>query len=166
MQDLGEEGLPEPPQPEVVVKTIEDTTPVALVTSSSSSSDTDAPPAKSSSTEPPTATTTSEKPLTTTPRKPLTLPSTISILITPSNMSTYVGPPIYQKDRLYGSEDEDTSDSLFSEEGKEAVKLPPPPPGVSTGYLGNGSGALMPIEAILIPTPSSSVVVVRENYIL
>ena len=56
VQDLGEEGLPEPPQPEVLAKTIENTTPAA---SSSSSSDTYTLPAESSSTEPPTTTTTS-----------------------------------------------------------------------------------------------------------
>ncbi|KAG1843336.1 Lon protease C-terminal proteolytic domain-containing protein [Suillus subalutaceus] len=44
----------------------------------------------------------------------------------------YVGPPVYHKDRMYVS---------------------PPPPGVSTGlgYLGNGSGAVMPVEATSMP---------------
>ena len=44
------------------------------------------------------------------------------------NLKEYVGPPVYHRDRLY---------------------VKPPPPGVSTGlgYLGNGSGAVMPIEA-------------------
>lgn len=47
--------------------------------------------------------------------------------MTQENLRDYVGPPIYHKDRLYTSA---------------------PPAGVSTGlgYLGNGSGAVMPIE--------------------
>ncbi|TIB86338.1 ATP-dependent protease La [Wallemia mellicola] len=64
------------------------------------------------------------------PRKPLEIPSTVSLKITPDNLSDYVGPAIYQKDRLYSQL---------------------PPAGVSTGlgYLGNGSGAVMPIESRL-----------------
>ncbi|KIM74267.1 hypothetical protein PILCRDRAFT_92706 [Piloderma croceum F 1598] len=44
----------------------------------------------------------------------------------------YVGPPIYQKDQIYTHA---------------------PPAGVSTGlgYLGNGSGAVMPVEAMSMP---------------
>ena len=58
------------------------------------------------------------------------IPSTVHVRITPDNLKDYVGPPIYQKDRLYTHA---------------------PPPGVSTGlgYLGNGSGAVMPIEAMV-----------------
>ncbi|KAH9986486.1 Lon protease C-terminal proteolytic domain-containing protein [Russula vinacea] len=48
------------------------------------------------------------------------------------NLKDYVGPPVYHKDRMY---------------------VRPPPAGVSTGlgYLGNGSGAVMPIEATIMP---------------
>ena len=69
-----------------------------------------------------------EKRVTTETRKPLKVPESVHIRITPDNLKDYVGPPVYHKDRLYG----------FA-----------PPPGVSSGlgYLGNGSGALMPIEA-------------------
>ena len=69
-----------------------------------------------------------KKTVTTEERKPLNVPDTVHIRITPENLKTYVGPPVYYKDRMYG----------FA-----------PPPGVSTGlgYLGNGSGAVMPIEA-------------------
>ena len=69
-----------------------------------------------------------EGPVTTEPRKPLDVPDSVHVSITPDNLKDYVGPPLYHKDRLYAS---------------------PPPPGVSTGlgYLGNGSGAVMPIEA-------------------
>ena len=68
------------------------------------------------------------KVVTTVERKPLKVPDTVHVLITPDNLKEYVGPPIYHKDRMY---------------------VRPPPPGVSTGlgYLGNGSGAVMPIEA-------------------
>ncbi|KAF8873603.1 Lon protease C-terminal proteolytic domain-containing protein [Gymnopilus junonius] len=68
-----------------------------------------------------------ELPVTTTERKPLHIPSSVHIRITPDNLKDYVGPQIYQKDRLYST---------------------PPPPGVSTGlgYLGNGSGAVMPLK--------------------
>jgi Lon-like ATP-dependent protease len=66
---------------------------------------------------------------TVTPRecKPLQIPDDIHVRITPENLKDYVGPPVYHKDRMYVS---------------------PPPPGVSTGlgYLGNGSGAGMPVE--------------------
>jgi len=60
------------------------------------------------------------------------IPSLIHVRITPDNLKDYVGPPVYQKDRLY----------TYA-----------PPPGVSTGlgYLGNGSGAMMPIEAMSMP---------------
>ncbi|TIA94373.1 hypothetical protein E3P81_00051 [Wallemia ichthyophaga] len=65
--------------------------------------------------------------VTSQPRKPLEIPSHVNVKITPENLSDYVGPAIYQKDRLYSQL---------------------PPAGVSTGlgYLGNGSGAVMPIE--------------------
>ena len=60
------------------------------------------------------------------------IPSSVHVRITPDNLKEYVGPPVYQKDRMYAHV---------------------PPPGVSTGlgYLGNGSGAVMPIEAMVIP---------------
>lgn len=69
-----------------------------------------------------------ERKVTTVDRKPMKIPDTVHIQITPENLKDYVGPPVYYKDRMYTK---------------------PPPPGVSTGlgYLGNGSGAVMPIEA-------------------
>lgn len=68
------------------------------------------------------------KTVTTQERKPLRVPEHINVRITPENLKDYVGPPLYHKDRMY---------------------IVPPPPGVSTGlgYLGNGSGAVMPVEA-------------------
>ncbi len=61
------------------------------------------------------------------------VPETVHIAITPETLKDYVGPPVYQKDRMYST---------------------PPPPGVSTGlgYLGNGSGAVMPVEAMVTST--------------
>lgn len=70
--------------------------------------------------------------VTTEPRKPLDIPESVHVRITPENLKEYVGPPVYQKDRMY---------------------VNAPPPGVSTGlgYLGNGSGAVMPVEAQVQP---------------
>ena len=58
------------------------------------------------------------------------IPSSVHVRITPDNLKDYVGPPVYQKDRMYTHA---------------------PPPGVSTGlgYSGNGSGAVMPVEAMV-----------------
>ncbi|KAH7884238.1 Lon protease C-terminal proteolytic domain-containing protein [Phlebopus sp. FC_14] len=72
------------------------------------------------------------KTVTTQERKPLKVPEHIHVRITPENLKDYVGPPVYHKDRMY---------------------IIPPPPGVSTGlgYLGNGSGAVMPVEATSMP---------------
>ncbi|KAL4065016.1 Lon protease C-terminal proteolytic domain-containing protein [Scleroderma yunnanense] len=72
------------------------------------------------------------KTITTQDRKPLRVPEHVHVRITPENLKDYVGPPVYHKDRMY---------------------IVPPPPGVSTGlgYLGNGSGAVMPIEATSMP---------------
>ncbi|KAI0950821.1 ATP-dependent Lon protease pim1 [Taiwanofungus camphoratus] len=73
-----------------------------------------------------------ERKVTTVQRAPLKIPDNVHVRITPENLKDYVGPPIYHKDRMY---------------------VKPPPPGVSTGlgYLGNGSGAVMPIEAKIMP---------------
>lgn len=74
------------------------------------------------------------KTVTTQERQPLRVPDSIHVRITPENLKDYVGPPVYHKDRMY---------------------VTPPPPGVSTGlgYLGNGSGAVMPVEATVSPYP-------------
>jgi ATP-dependent Lon protease len=71
------------------------------------------------------------KEVTTQERKPLVVPSTVHVRITPETLKDYVGPPVYQRDRIYAESSR-------------------PPPGVSTGlgYLGNGSGAVMPVEAM------------------
>ncbi|KDQ14889.1 hypothetical protein BOTBODRAFT_145436 [Botryobasidium botryosum FD-172 SS1] len=73
---------------------------------------------------------------TTKERKPLEVPGTVHVRITPENLKEYVGPPVYHKDRFY---------------------VRTPPAGVSTGlgYLGNGSGAVMPVEASIMPGKGS-----------
>jgi hypothetical protein len=69
-----------------------------------------------------------ETAVTTAKRPALRVPEGVHVRITPETLKDYVGPPVYHKDRMYARA---------------------PPPGVSTGlgYLGNGSGAVMPIEA-------------------
>ncbi|PWZ03069.1 ATP-dependent protease La, partial [Testicularia cyperi] len=70
--------------------------------------------------------------VTTEKRKPMAVPPNVKITITIDSLRKYLGPPVYHKDRLYTS----------------AM-----PAGVSTGlgYLGNGSGSLMPIETTIMP---------------
>ncbi|KAG8882660.1 ATP-dependent Lon protease pim1 [Tulasnella sp. 332] len=72
------------------------------------------------------------KTVTTIKREPLQVPASVSVTITTENLKDYVGPQIYHKDRFYTKA---------------------PPAGVSTGlgYLGNGSGAVMPVEAMSMP---------------
>ncbi|KAK0546109.1 ATP-dependent Lon protease pim1 [Tilletia horrida] len=73
---------------------------------------------------------------TTEPRKPMKVPSDVEVTVTIDSLRDYIGPPVYHKDRLY-------TKSM--------------PSGVSTGlgYLGNGSGSLMPIETTLMPGKGS-----------
>jgi Lon-like ATP-dependent protease len=70
-----------------------------------------------------------QQPHTTTKvRKPLVVPADVSVRITKENLVDYVGPPVYQKDRMY-------------------TKTSPAGVSCGLGYLGNGSGSVMPIEA-------------------
>lgn len=70
------------------------------------------------------------KTVTTQKREPLKVPLDVHVTISAENLKEYVGPQIYHKDRFYTKA---------------------PPAGVSTGlgYLGNGSGAVMPVEAMV-----------------
>lgn len=70
--------------------------------------------------------------VTTAVREPLKIPDSVQIRVNKENLKDYVGPPVYHKDRLYSKT---------------------PPIGVSTGlgYLGNGSGSVMPIEVTSMP---------------
>jgi Lon-like ATP-dependent protease len=132
VSDLGETALPEPPTETA------STTAVPGTTSSGGEEtrtvETQLPDIKPASEALPgdesTSTLSEEEsrtPVTTKPREPLKVPEGISVQITNENLRDYVGPPIYHKDRLYTNA---------------------PPAGVSTGlgYLGNGSGAVMPVE--------------------
>jgi ATP-dependent Lon protease len=87
-----------------------------------------------------------EKAVTTEVRKPLKVPKSVHFRITPDNLKDYVGPPIYHRDRFY---------------------TVPPPPGVSTGlgYLGNGSGAVMPVE-VIVSRPSMRVGGSKSHYVI
>lgn len=121
VQDLGEDVLPEPTTAEEIKKAESEERMVDKV----------APPLSESSapeTAAPKQDGETEHKVTTAERKPMKIPESVHFKITPENLKDYVGPPVYYKDRMY-------------------VKAPPH--GVSTGlgYLGNGSGAVMPIEA-------------------
>ncbi|KAF8201098.1 Lon protease C-terminal proteolytic domain-containing protein [Mycena galopus ATCC 62051] len=136
VQDLGEDVFPEPvaaetttdksvesqepPSNEPVSAEVEDATTTASTDTNTDADDTSAAPSAE------------RKPVTTQERPPLPIPASVHVRITPENLKDYVGPPVYQKDRLY---------------------VRAPPPGVSTGlgYLGNGSGAVMPVEVISMP---------------
>ncbi|KAF8123409.1 Lon protease C-terminal proteolytic domain-containing protein [Boletus edulis] len=121
--DLGEEVFPEPtPRPEV--SSVESRTVESQEPRPNEPSETSA---ETSTHEP-----SERKNVTTQERQPLKVPENIHVMITPENLKDYVGPPVYHKDRMY---------------------VTPPPPGVSTGlgYLGNGSGAVMPVEATSMP---------------
>jgi Lon-like ATP-dependent protease len=62
----------------------------------------------------------------------LTIPEGIHVRVTKDNLKDYVGPPVYHKDRLY-------------------TKAPPAVVSTGLGYLGNGSGSVMPIEVTSMP---------------
>ncbi|KIY73073.1 ATP-dependent protease La [Cylindrobasidium torrendii FP15055 ss-10] len=117
IQDLGEDAFPEPSAESTVVaaeSTVENQQPAPNEPAAAAESSNE------------------EQIVTTQERKPMAIPDSVHVRITPDNLKDYVGPPIYQKDRMY---------------------VHTPPPGVSTGlgYLGNGSGAVMPIEAMSMP---------------
>lgn len=151
VRDLGEDALPEPsatataselaaetkvedqvPPPAVSTEDVSTTDPVTSATGSSSV----APAIESESSTDPAHKVVEQTTVTTEERKPVTIPDSVSLHITPENLKDYVGPPIYHKDRFY---------------------IRPPPAGVSTGlgYLGNGSGAVMPVEATVCGPPYS-----------
>lgn len=142
MQDIGETALPESAaktvQPDVAgsssAATTGEETASAPADAAVEKQDGDSVPASSASptstTVPeslPASVTDEERTTTTSVRQPLEVPKHVHVRITAENLLDYVGPPLYQRDRLYTRRS---------------------PVGVSTGlgYLGNGSGAVMPIE--------------------
>jgi len=121
IQDLGEEAFPEEKTQKEAEEAAKDELSEPTKTSSvTEPTDTQSKTGSSGAEE--------RNNVTTEARKPLKVPDSVHVRITPDNLKDYVGPPVYQKDRMYAH---------------------PPPPGVSTGlgYLGNGSGAVMPVEA-------------------
>ncbi|KAI0267631.1 ATP-dependent protease La [Gloeopeniophorella convolvens] len=123
VQELGEDAFPEADaQPAAADKTVPAQDPPA---NEPAAPETATPRQDTAAAEP-------EKKVTTEKRKPLKVPDSVHVRITPENLKDYVGPPVYHKDRMY---------------------VRAPPAGVSTGlgYLGNGSGAVMPIEATIMP---------------
>ena len=140
VQDLGEEAFPEPKQSVSVDEGSSQTADLAAESVVSASNPVESSTQESTSTSantpleppppPPPSETDGKKSVTTNERKPMKIPSSVHVRITPDNLKDYVGPPVYQKDRMYTHA---------------------PPPGVSTGlgYSGNGSGAVMPVEAMV-----------------
>lgn len=129
VQDLGEDVFPEPTSTDAATASANTTTVEKQ----------DAPlnePAAPEVSTPLKESSSAERLVTTAERTPLKVPDSVHVRISPANLKDYVGPPIYHKDRMY---------------------VHPPPPGVSTGlgYLGNGSGAVMPIEASVCNDPLS-----------
>jgi ATP-dependent Lon protease len=134
VQDLGEDVLPEPAASSTAQS--EQSEDKTEETSNQTVVKIDAPvnePAAPETSTPKHESEEKERKVTTVERKPMKIPDTIHVRITPENLKDYVGPPVYYKDRMYTKA---------------------PPPGVSTGlgYLGNGSGAVMPIEASVGPS--------------
>ena len=116
MRDLGEQKLPEssavlesPPQDNSTVTT------EAVPKEDGQAQSTNTTASQPSSE--------AQRTTTTEVRKPLEVPSTVSVTIDAKSLVDYVGPPIYQRERIY------TKTS---------------PPGVSSGlgYLGNGAGSV------------------------
>ncbi|KAL0574171.1 ATP-dependent Lon protease pim1 [Marasmius crinis-equi] len=153
VQDLDEETLPEPAVKEAATaeeptsaeaeeavttnNTNTNTSTPTNTTVTTNKVDSQTPPSNdpnvaSSTPADPDSTSETKTNVTTQERKPMTVPSSVHVRITPDNLKDYVGPPVYQKDRMYTHT---------------------PPPGVSTGlgYLGNGSGSVMPVEAMCMP---------------
>lgn len=122
VEDLGEDAFPEAEAQPALDSAVDKTVPVQDPPVNEPVAPETAAPNDSAETL------SAEKKVTTEQRKPFKVPESVHVRITPENLKDYVGPPVYHKDRMY---------------------VRPPPAGVSTGlgYLGNGSGAVMPIEA-------------------
>ncbi|KAG8954295.1 ATP-dependent Lon protease pim1 [Tulasnella sp. 424] len=136
VRDLGEDALPEPQHTASAgasshTASASEGVPKPAATAESHDTVVNTTP-ESGSAPPPTAESEEDKHVTTQKREPLKIPPTVHVEISSQNLKEYVGPAVYHKDRFYNK---------------------PPPAGVSTGlgYLGNGSGAVMPVEAMSMP---------------
>ncbi|KAG8922528.1 ATP-dependent Lon protease pim1 [Tulasnella sp. 417] len=137
VRDLGEDALPEPQHAasaeasSATASTSKDEPKSAVSTEGQDTVVNTTPESGSAST-----TESGDKHVTTQKREPLQIPPTVHVEISAENLKEYVGPAVYHKDRFYTKQ---------------------PPAGVSTGlgYLGNGSGAVMPVEAMSMPGKGS-----------
>ncbi|KAF8871449.1 Lon protease C-terminal proteolytic domain-containing protein [Infundibulicybe gibba] len=125
VQELGEGAFPEPAPVSTSAadtKTVESQEPSSNEAPASTST-----PADSDVSSPatPAEKSTEQTLVTTQKRNSMPIPDSVHVRITPETLKDY-------KDRMYVS---------------------PPPPGVSTGlgYLGTGSGAVMPVKAVSMP---------------
>jgi Lon-like ATP-dependent protease len=135
VEDLGEDVLPEPTAEELATaaKDTSDQSTTAIPPQDGQPKLEEASPKPEQTADSATAEQTEEQRTTTTKvRKPMTVPNSVHVVINPENLIDYVGPAIYQRDRIYTHRT---------------------PAGVSTGlgYLGNGSGSCLPIEATVMP---------------
>lgn len=133
VRDLGEDALPEPQHSapaeatSATASTSTDEPKSAVATESQDTVVNTTPESGSASAS---TSESGDKHVTTQKREPLKIPPTVQVEISSENLKEYVGPAVYHKDRFYTKQ---------------------PPAGVSTGlgYLGNGSGAVMPVEAMV-----------------
>ncbi|WFD45325.1 endopeptidase La [Malassezia psittaci] len=74
----------------------------------------------------------SETKVTTQVRRPMAVPSSVKVILTPERLEKYLGPAVYDQDRLY-------------------THTMPAGVALGLGFLGNGSGSLLPVETALMP---------------
>lgn len=127
VRDLGEDKLPEAAA--VVEPPPSDT---SAVVHENVEKITGTPPSPAAATE--EAKAGSERSTTTAVRKPMDIPASVQVTIGSDSLIDYVGPPIYQRERIY-------------------TKMGPPGVSCGLGYLGNGAGSV-----------SSNVITIRRAY--
>ncbi|WFD01268.1 endopeptidase La [Malassezia yamatoensis] len=74
----------------------------------------------------------SEAKVTTQVRRPMAVPSSVEVLLSEDRLEKYLGPAVYDQDRLY-------------------THVMPAGVALGLGFLGNGSGSLLPVETALMP---------------
>jgi ATP-dependent Lon protease len=97
VNDLGEEKMPEPQQVQDAEAKVDSTS-----SAESSSTETLAPSSNPSTSDTETDKAGEALPTTNIERKPMSIPSSVHIRVTPENLKEYVGPAVYQKDRMFG----------------------------------------------------------------
>ncbi|KAJ7675221.1 ATP-dependent protease La [Mycena rosella] len=117
VQDLGEDVFPEPAPAAVIAETVnsvesqeptsnEPAPAAASETEAGAEAEVDGAPAAAPAPTPvpetdKPAAPPADKPVTTQERPPLPIPASVHVRITTENLKDYVGPPVYQKDRMY-----------------------------------------------------------------